>query len=169
MNGNVSTALHVLAMSEHGVQCATNASPGDPFWLPRRYVAWVRPPEPGAFVTAIIPEWLAQKHKQLSAVASEFQNADTQTRNSQMANMKDNSGALFRVPDEDKKTEKWPDMKGDVLIDGVKWWISGWTRTSEKTGKKYLSLALRKADEKPAEANPKLSKAPAMNDDSIPF
>lgn len=88
-----------------------------------------------------------------------------------MTNSKDNSGALFRVPDDEKKTDKWPDMKGDVLIDGVKWWISGWTRTSEKTGRKYLSLSLRRADEKPAGQTKSQSKsAPAMAmEDDIPF
>jgi hypothetical protein len=44
------------------------------------------------------------------------------------------------VADDEKKTDKWPDYKGDVLINGVKWWVSGWVRPSEKSGKKFLGL-----------------------------
>ena len=82
---------------------------------------------------------------------------------------RDNCGALFRVPGDEKKTEKWPDFKGDILVDGVKYWISGWARASEKTGKRYLSLALRRADEatRPTPAAKVAAHAPVSND--IPF
>ena len=37
-------ALHILAISERGIQCATVADPETPFWLPRsNYVTWVQP------------------------------------------------------------------------------------------------------------------------------
>jgi hypothetical protein len=75
---------------------------------------------------------------------------------------RDNSGALFRVVEEDKKTDKWPDFKGDILVDGRKYWVSGWARTLEKTGKKYLSLALQPAYEanKPSPATKASAHAP---------
>ena len=134
-------ALHILAISERGIQCATVADPETPFWLPRgNYVAWVQPPIVGQLGTAIVPGWLAAKHRQLVGDVEfervRFQHANTQEENTTMnwkQAARDNSGALFRVPDVEKKTEKWPDYKGDVMINGAKWWISGWLRASEKT------------------------------------
>ena len=37
---------------------------------------------------------------------------------------KDNSGALFK--EEDKKSEKHPDYKGNCLINGQKMYIAAW-------------------------------------------
>src|SRR5215467_14282029 len=66
MVDNLSCALHILSITDRGIQCATPDFPDAPFWLPRgRCVSWVQPPEPGAFVTAVIPSWLAAKHRQL--------------------------------------------------------------------------------------------------------
>ena len=51
---------------------------------------------------------------------------------------KDNSGALFK--EEDKKSEKHPDYKGNCLINGQKMYIAAWVNTAE-SGKKYMSLS----------------------------
>ena len=51
---------------------------------------------------------------------------------------KDNSGALFK--EEDKKSEKHPDYKGNCLINGQKMYIAAWINTAE-SGKKYMSLS----------------------------
>jgi hypothetical protein len=85
-----------------------------------------------------------------------------------MSEKRDNSGALFRVVESEKKTDRWPDYKGDVLINGEKWWISGWVRTAA-TGKKYLGLALRRADEKGAESTPAEKAVAAPDSDKLPF
>ena len=165
MNG-YSGALHILAVSERGVQCAT--SEGEAFWLPRSgHVQWARPPQPGAVVTAIVPGWLAAKHRQLVGdVAYESVRHANTRKEDQMSNSRDNSGALFRVADDEKKTDKWPDYKGDATIHGHKFWVSAWIKTSATTGKKFMSLAFRPAEER-TEA-PK-AKAPAMVDNEIPF
>src|SRR5262245_66312737 len=56
--------LTVLALSKNGIQSATTASP---FWLPRgSSVTWVRPPQVGGIETAVVPGWLAAKHRQLA-------------------------------------------------------------------------------------------------------
>ena len=51
---------------------------------------------------------------------------------------KDNSGALFK--EEEKKSEKHPDYKGNCLVNGQKMYIAAWVNTAE-WGKKYLSLS----------------------------
>lgn len=50
-----------------------------------------------------------------------------------------NRGVLFR--NEKKETEKHPDMTGSLDVDGVEYYLSGWTKTS-KQGKKFLSVSV---------------------------
>lgn len=55
-----------------------------------------------------------------------------------------NSGALFK--NDRKESEKHPDYKGSINVDGVEYWVSSWINES-KSGKKYLSLKLNKKEE----------------------
>jgi hypothetical protein len=77
---------------------------------------------------------------------------------------KDNSGAIFKNPN--RKTDRHPDLTGSLRVNGQDYWISAWTKQSQK-GEKYLSIAV----------NPKLAKAEeekpaavdADLDDKLPF
>jgi hypothetical protein len=80
-----------------------------------------------------------------------------------------NRGALF-INDR-RQGENSPDYRGQINIDGVEYWLSGWRKKSAM-GVKYLSLSL-----KPKQAQPEASKqapdkgqsfAAAMSDE-IPF
>jgi len=51
-----------------------------------------------------------------------------------------NSGALFK--NDKKETEKQPDYKGKLNINGKDFYISAWLKTS-KDGNKYMSLAIQ--------------------------
>lgn len=76
--------------------------------------------------------------------------------------VKPNTGALF--PNNEKKTDKYPDMRGDVHLDKtfliqmmdkskgatVKISLGAWKKES-KDGLKFLSLAASEPYEKPAE------------------
>ena len=68
---------------------------------------------------------------------------------------KDMTGVLFPV--ENKKTDKHPNLTGNVVINNEKFYLSAWTSTS-KNGKKYISL----------KANAEQKKQEPQNDD-IPF
>ena len=68
---------------------------------------------------------------------------------------KDMTGVLF--PGENKKTDKHPNLTGNVVINNEKFYLSAWTNTS-KNGKKYISL----------KANAEQKKQEPQNDD-IPF
>jgi hypothetical protein len=47
-----------------------------------------------------------------------------------MAYTKNDRGILFKV--EQKKTPNHPDFQGDVTLDGVGYWISGWIKATVK-------------------------------------
>lgn len=78
-----------------------------------------------------------------------------------------NSGALFA--NADRKTDKHPNARGTLNVDGVEYWISAWTKVSKK-GEKYQSLSVQLKDEhkaKPIQSAPATA-GPEFNDD-IPF
>ena len=78
-----------------------------------------------------------------------------------------NRGALFRNDDKDPNDDKERDYSGTLDVEGTEYWLSGWVRTSKKSGKKYLSLSIKPKVEKPAESE---KKSPAEDlDDRIPF
>jgi hypothetical protein len=79
-------------------------------------------------------------------------------------------GALFR--NDKKERPSHPDYRGDITIEGRKFWLSGWIKEG-KNGK-FLSLSARPADEKPTAEERAASQKPAggpnVDDrDSIPF
>jgi hypothetical protein len=82
---------------------------------------------------------------------------------------KDNSGSIF-VNDKGDNPKR-PDRKGQAMIGGVEYWVSGWLKKT-KDGDPFLSLTFEPKGEK---AKPTTSKMqPRMKDeldegDEIPF
>ena len=85
-------------------------------------------------------------------------------------------GALFRNDDK-QEGDKRPDYKGHVQVGGNKLWLSAWLRTSNKTGEKFMSLALDVPRQQggqgaaPTQAQP-VQAAPVVQptpDEDIPF
>lgn len=66
-----------------------------------------------------------------------------------------NRGGLFK--NDDKQQDNHPDYKGSINVNGTDLWISGWLKTSEKTGKKFMSLSVKPKEQKAAPAKPKPS------------
>jgi hypothetical protein len=58
---------------------------------------------------------------------------------------KEGRGSLFKNKRE--RTEKSPDYKGDMKIDGKLYWLNGWIQT-DKNGDKYMSLSLQPKEQK---------------------
>ena len=89
---------------------------------------------------------------------------------------KDNSGALFK--EEEKKSEKHPDYKGNCLVNGQKMYIAAWINESQ-SGKKYMSLSFSapstdakyKKENSSASAKPEFSEPNASVgvDNDLPF
>lgn len=82
-----------------------------------------------------------------------------------------NRGAIFK--NEDKQQDNHPDYKGSLNVNGVELWVSGWLKTSEKTGKKFMSLSVKPKDAAPVKqaSKPKSSNPGGFEDmnDDVPF
>lgn len=80
----------------------------------------------------------------------------------------ENRGVLFK--NDDKQSDKHPDYKGSINIDGVEYWLSSWIKTS-KQGNKFMSLSVQPKQQQAAKPS---KQAPAADpfddgDDSLPF
>ena len=64
---------------------------------------------------------------------------------------KDMTGVLFMV--EDRASDKHPNLTGNVLIKGEKYYISAWTNTAKESGKKYIRLILNEDQKQPKTDN----------------
>ena len=71
---------------------------------------------------------------------------------------KDLSGVLF--PNE-KQNERQPDFRGNCLINGTKYKIAGWKKTS-KNNLPYMSIAFQIDDGKPKQEKPKYTPKKAV-------
>lgn len=82
-----------------------------------------------------------------------------------------NSGLLAKNKRKEKDTH--PDYSGQINVEGVEYWLSGWLKTGKETsklaGEKFFSLSLRRKDEQRAPApTPTPPPRDEFNDD-IPF
>ena len=50
-----------------------------------------------------------------------------------------NRGALFK--NNNKETDRHPDYKGSINVNGTEYWLSAWMKTSAK-GTRYMSLSV---------------------------
>jgi uncharacterized protein (DUF736 family) len=78
-----------------------------------------------------------------------------------------NRGAIFK--NDDKQQDNHPDYKGSLNVNGVDLWVSGWLKTSEKTGKKFLSLSVKPKDSAPVKKASKPSSRFDDIDSDVPF
>jgi uncharacterized protein (DUF736 family) len=63
---------------------------------------------------------------------------------------KDMTFSLF--PNKDKKTDKHPNLTGTAIIDGVSYFIDGWTNT-DRNGNKYIAGKLKPKQAQPSHAD----------------
>jgi uncharacterized protein (DUF736 family) len=74
-----------------------------------------------------------------------------------------NTGVLFA--NAERKTDKHPNARGTINIEGVEYWLSAWTKTG-KNGGKYQSLSVQRKEPKPEQA---VASEPEPFNDDIPF
>ena len=79
-----------------------------------------------------------------------------------------NSGALF--PAREKKSDRHPDMTGNLDVNGVEYYINAWTKVS-KQGKKFLSLSINPKQQVAKQAVQKAQQVVAddFDDLDLPF
>ena len=78
-----------------------------------------------------------------------------------------NRGAIFK--NDDKQQDNHPDYKGSLNVNGVDLWVSGWIKTSEKTGKKFMSLSVKPKEEKAVKQASKPKSSGFDDMDDAPF
>ena len=79
-----------------------------------------------------------------------------------------NRGILSR--NDRKEKDSHPDMKGTINVDGVEYWLSGWTKTKKDGSGKFLSLNVEpKQQMVAAKPAPKRQSKVEDMDDDIPF
>lgn len=78
-----------------------------------------------------------------------------------------NSGALFKNDKREKDTH--PHARGSVDIEGVEYWVSAWTKVSQK-GEKFQSLSFTKKEGQVIKGSGSPQPAPEIDlDDDLPF
>lgn len=75
----------------------------------------------------------------------------------------ENRGVLFK--NDDKQSEKAPDYKGTINVDGVEYWLSSWIKTS-KQGNKFMSLSVQPKQQQAAKPARSTKQAPQAVDTS---
>lgn len=78
-----------------------------------------------------------------------------------------NTGAIFKNDKRQKETQ--PHATGSVNIEGVEYWVSAWTKTSQ-SGNKFQSLAFTKKEGQVIKTTTSPQPAPEIDmDDDLPF
>ena len=75
---------------------------------------------------------------------------------------KDLSGVLRK--NDKRESDKHPMYKGNIMIQGERYWLAAWINKDKETGESYMSLKAEKAEGRPA-AQDKASPA----DEDVPF
>jgi hypothetical protein len=78
---------------------------------------------------------------------------------------RDNSGVLFK--NDKKESEKHPDYKGNITVNGVDYWLSAWIKDGK--GGKFMGLALSPKDAMQEKPKSKSAGFDDFPDSDIPF
>ena len=54
--------------------------------------------------------------------------------------LKQDSGLVF--PNDRKEKDTHPDWKGEINVEGKRYWVSMWQKISKNTGKKFFSMSV---------------------------
>lgn len=82
----------------------------------------------------------------------------------------ENRGVLFK--NDRKETDKHPDYRGNINVDGAEFWLDAWIKTSKKDGSKFMSLSIKPKEARAQSTPQPQQSAPAQArafDDDIPF
>ncbi len=81
----------------------------------------------------------------------------------------DNTNRWTLSRNKNKRSETDSDFSGSINIDGVEYWLNGWTKTNSKDGSRFFSGTHRRKEQRngaPRTSNEPLNK---QLDDDIPF
>jgi uncharacterized protein (DUF736 family) len=78
---------------------------------------------------------------------------------------KDNEGVLFK--NDKKQTDKHPDYRGEIVVNGTTYWLSAWINEARQSGQKYMKLNVKPKDDTDQRRYDQ-GGAPT-NEDDVPF
>ena len=82
----------------------------------------------------------------------------------------DNTNSGFLMRNQRKEKETHADMTGSINVNGVEYWLSGWTKTKTDGSGKFLSLSVQpKQQMTTAKSAPKRQSRVEDMDSDIPF
>lgn len=85
----------------------------------------------------------------------------------------DNNNTGFLARNDKKESDKHPDFRGSITVDGAEYWLSGWVRQgkpgSKMAGRQFFSLSLSPKDEKKGSSKPAAAAKQDDFSDDIPF
>lgn len=70
-----------------------------------------------------------------------------------------NRGALF--PNQDKASDRHPDFKGSINVDGVEYFLDAWQKVARASGSEFLSVSIKRKDKQPGQQAPRQEQRPA--------
>ena len=76
-----------------------------------------------------------------------------------------NTWNLFKVKDEDRKTDSHPNYSGWINVDGKEFYLTGWVRQGKQSGRTFLGGDIKPKDQQAS--NPSTSQV--KDDTEIPF
>jgi len=76
-----------------------------------------------------------------------------------------NRGVLFK--NDRKESDKHPDYRGQINVNGEEFWLSAWIKSSEKG--KFMSLSVQPKEDKPKASKPAKEQPRSDDTDDIPF
>ena len=79
--------------------------------------------------------------------------------------LKDGQGSLFK--NDRKESERHPDYKGEINVDGELYWLSAWVKDGKKG--KFLSLSIKPKEDIGSNSKPPSRRQEADTDSDLPF
>jgi len=71
-------------------------------------------------------------------------------------------GVMFK--NDKEGNDNRPDYKGNIEINGVSYWLSGWIKTPNAGGEKFMSLSFQPKEQQPQQEQP-----PVQDSGELPF
>lgn len=69
-----------------------------------------------------------------------------------------NRGVLF--DNEDKASDRHPDFKGSINVDGVEYFLDAWKKVAQ-SGREFLSVSIKRKEKQPGQQAPRQAQRPA--------
>lgn len=81
----------------------------------------------------------------------------------------DNTNTGIISKNDRKTTDKHPDINGQLNVEGVEYWISGWQKKRKSDGGTFYSLSIKRKDGQQRSQPQQEQPPPRTGSDDVPF